>query len=985
MKNTNLYNLRKDPVRDLFLPPLLRNNPGLFRIKNKENQNHIKQIKGGYLSYELLIYIENASSEESFLPNLVTELAEMLKNLEKNKIYSILPFVVNNESQTGNVIVEHAIFIHFETSPSDLANYFLHRLLIHEAKYFDSPYGLAITGRIWYTKDQLINTEKYKEIINKVDEILINKNKIFTCPDKNQDESNYFLKKIAKFKSLKFNSIAFKLTPEKINKLEILEKDNITNKLIYKLDNSLIGNNSNSALLSVSSNVIFNKDNTIIKEYNIIQDRTITHNWRDIITKDGIIRKLDGILIKFNNSNTNILYTELFYNFRRMVESNRDYNFDDKIAAIDLETYTINLEGEQKVFACGWIANNETHIYYLGENACYNSHDLIYNLFNDIFNSSYSDYTFYVHNLSKFDSIFIMDSLSRKDFQVIPIIKEDNSLVSLNIKKKISIKNSKGKLISQYKTIKLLDSNLILNGSLRMLSKIFNSKVEKGYFPYKFISENTLNYKGNVPHIKFFDNITINEYNKLFPVNTEYSVRTETKKYLNSDLLSLNEIMIKFAKMIFNDFNLNITKYKTISSLSLQIFLSNYYNLNSNITIIKGNVEEEIRKSYFGGLVHLPNRGVKINNAFQYDVNSMYPSVMLKKMPVGNPRLSDDLNLNNYFGFCYAIITPPTNLDVYLIPFKNDKGKIIYPSKPFKGIYFSELLKASLNYGYEIEIIGGFKFDSCENVFKNFVMDIYNKRIEQQNLKEKNLIVNNSSNLKNPLELTYKLILNSLYGRMGMKNIESKVAIVDEAKAKKLLSNKNILQFAYLNDKVLIKYNNKINNDLLKMVDRNTSSYIVNDNNKINTLIGKTKIKGITSSIAIASAITAYAQIELMKFKNIPDNKLIYSDTDSFIFNYPLPDEFVSQKELGKLKLEHVIEEGYFIAPKLYAIKNNKGEEILKHKGIRKNLLKYEDFINLYNGDNITVKNLIFTKNLKKGTIKIQEIDYTINGKTLNT
>lgn len=68
----------------------------------------MKNTKNNNLMQEPL-----ASSEESFLPNLIKEIANMLKSLEKNKIYSILPFVVNNENQKGNVVVEHAIFIPF--------------------------------------------------------------------------------------------------------------------------------------------------------------------------------------------------------------------------------------------------------------------------------------------------------------------------------------------------------------------------------------------------------------------------------------------------------------------------------------------------------------------------------------------------------------------------------------------------------------------------------------------------------------------------------------------------------------------------------------------------------------------------------------------------------------------------------------------------------------------------------------------------------
>jgi len=40
-------------------------------------------------------------------------------------------------------------------------------------------------------------------------------------------------------------------------------------------------------------------------------------------------------------------------------------------------------------------------------------------------------------------------------------------------------------------------------------------------------------------------------------------------------------------------------------------------------------------------------------------MNSQYPAAMLNDMPVGDPVISNDTNLDNYFGFCYANIIPP--------------------------------------------------------------------------------------------------------------------------------------------------------------------------------------------------------------------------------------------------------------------------------------------------------------------------------------
>ena len=48
-------------------------------------------------------------------------------------------------------------------------------------------------------------------------------------------------------------------------------------------------------------------------------------------------------------------------------------------------------------------------------------------MFNDIINSKYHKYTFYIHNLARFDSVLILDSLSRfDDFKMKCLMKDDN-------------------------------------------------------------------------------------------------------------------------------------------------------------------------------------------------------------------------------------------------------------------------------------------------------------------------------------------------------------------------------------------------------------------------------------------------------------------------------------------------------------------------------------------------------------------------------
>ena len=63
----------------------------------------------------------------------------------------------------------------------------------------------------------------------------------------------------------------------------------------------------------------------------------------------------------------------------------------------------------------------------------------------------------------------------------------------------------------------------------------------------------------------------------------------------------------------------------------------------------------------------------------------------------------------------------------------------------------------------------------------------------------------------------------------------------------------------------------------------------------------------------------------IIKYLMENDYKLYYLDTVSMMVNKPLPDWMVSKNELGKMKLEHIIEEGVFLAPKVYAFKTYDG------------------------------------------------------------
>ena len=726
---------------------------------------------------------------------------------------------------------------------------------------------------------------------------------------------------------------------------------------------------------------------------------------------------------------------ELAFNFPTIREQARSKEYDDKLGVIDLETFKINeKDGTQCAYAGGWAVSGYNYIEYLSsedlkkesesvvvkKNVDDNtveieredfiidekekklrikSYYLIKNLIDSILKSKFAgcvgskskkSYTFFAHNLSNFDFILILSALSffGTEFDLKTVFRRDtNTLVSLKITKlireieRIKVRNEDGDLlytknivVEKRKYITLLDSNLIIPGKLRKLVKDFDCVESKGFFPYDFVNINSLYYKGDVPSYNYFkDDMSKEEYINVFKLNEMsesikvpkiskiiYDLKSECIKYLKSDLFSLLELLEKYSKIIYNDFGINITERSTAASLSLFTYLSNFYKKkNMDIKLIKGAVEKDIRCAYFGGIV-FSRKGYKFKGkGYIYDVNSHFPAAMLNPMPTGNPILSNSKDLQSYFGFVYAHIIPPKDLDVYFIPKRNKEGRIETPNVAFTGIYFSELLKEAEKYGYQINVIWGYKFKKSEGVFNPFVNTLFNKRLEAK-------IYNKKS-----LQIVYKLMLNSLYGRFGMRNYDNQLVIVDEKKAMELFKSKNIIFQSKLHDKFILKYNNNVNKEITNLVNKY-------DNN--NTLIDAVKQVGVTSNVSIAAAITGWALIKLSRVLNIKDNKLIYSDTDSAFLEKKLDDSLISETEIGKFKLENVMNEAIFISPKFYAFKNEKGDVIIKSKGVAKDKIRYEDLEDLYNGKDKTIRTTVFRKNLKKGTVSIVESNYIIKG-----
>jgi hypothetical protein len=94
---------------------------------------------------------------------------------------------------------------------------------------------------------------------------------------------------------------------------------------------------------------------------------------------------------------------------------------------------------------------------------------------------------------------------------------------------------------------------------------------------------------------------------------------------------------------------------------------------------------------------------------FYYDINSLYPSVMMNKsVPIGNIKgfTGDILKKDpNAFGFFNVEVETPNDLNIPILQI-HYKNRTISPLGKFNGWFFSEELRnAKDNFGYTYKIL----------------------------------------------------------------------------------------------------------------------------------------------------------------------------------------------------------------------------------------------------------------------------------------
>ena len=377
----------------------------------------------------------------------------------------------------------------------------------------------------------------------------------------------------------------------------------------------------------------------------------------------------------------------------------------------------------------------------------------------------------YFHNLS-YDSRFLM-----KYGVTSSIIKGSNTLSFV--------------LKYNNKELHFRDSLALIPGKIEQFPKMFNlPKTKKELFPYNYFTIKNLeknigiiNESGkheNTPWDRTKYNI-FNENIDNIPgcriSENEYDMYKYAEFYCKQDVNILRLGFIKFREGFIKDFYIDVVDYITISSLANGIFSRDVYEPNGNLYKVGGHVRDFLSKAIYGGRCMCAyNKKWNIKEKIvDFDKVSLYPCAMSHLYTVeGIPKVipQDNLNiefLNKQSAFVVEIIIKKVNkkYPFPLIIQKDTNGLNLNDDDiennggikmVVDDIYLNDLINFQK---IEFDIIRGYYWDGKKDyTIQKVITKIFNKRVEYQRE-------------KNPLQLLYKLIMNSCYGKTIQKPIKS--------------------------------------------------------------------------------------------------------------------------------------------------------------------------------------------------------------------
>ena len=398
--------------------------------------------------------------------------------------------------------------------------------------------------------------------------------------------------------------------------------------------------------------------------------------------------------------------------------------------------------------------------------------------------------------------------------------------------------------------LKFTDSSALLPFSLEKLTKSFNVEHKKKKF----------------------------DFDKWDGIVTD-----EMIEYLEADCRGLYEVLQRFHAW---PLIAKAGKKTTMASQSLRVFQT---FLENDIPSLRKNVDSFVRKAYFGGRTEIfkpyfSAGSQSYEHLKTYDVNSLYPSVMLDNdFPTrcqGRSYFYDPSQMGVWLVDVDVpeMYVPPLG-SVIMVPsnysHKNKKcveirqretAKFIFPTGRFTGYWTTSEIEYARQLGVKIRKIHfGYTFANGGKIFKQYIETLYEMRMKAR------------ADGDGVTDVICKLLMNSLYGRFGMN------------------PDKENLSFDQLEDSEI---------------------YTFLENNRCKIPIFKNKVTLKTFfNVAISCFVTSYSRIAMHKHYMLCENDIWYTDTDSLFTTK----NFDNNNNLGSLKLEYESKRACFLLPKTYA------------------------------------------------------------------
>ena len=197
-------------------------------------------------------------------------------------------------------------------------------------------------------------------------------------------------------------------------------------------------------------------------------------------------------------------------------------------------------------------------------------------------------------------------------------------------------------------------------------SNNFELLKHKTCFPYEFITKENI-YNENLPSIENFysslklDNISEEDYNKTLEIYKKLNCKN-IKEYLKLDICLLADILNVFRNTIWDKFEIDCSKYITSCSLSLDLMLK-YTRVK--IELIRDiSMFDYVNSSTLDGICIASQNIENDKNGVisSFDIASLYPYIMTKKLPIGNYRFIKYFNRNRYLDSEYSCLL---NCEIY--------------------------------------------------------------------------------------------------------------------------------------------------------------------------------------------------------------------------------------------------------------------------------------------------------------------------------